>query len=85
MAALPKRPSAFATRLRALRMSLPPPQGQPEMSQSAFAAQLGIAAETYRRYERGETEPPLAVLARIRILTGASLNALIAGEIDRSP
>lgn len=65
-------------------MSLPIPEGKKELSQADFAEKLGIAAETYRRYERGETEPPLAVLARIRDITGASLNALVAGEIDRA-
>ena len=84
MAPASKVKLAFAARLRALRMSLPPPEGQKEMTQAAFAAMLGIADETYRRYERGETEPPLAVLARIRDITGASLNALVAGEIDRA-
>ncbi len=75
---------AFAARLRALRLSLPPPEDQKELSQADFAKLLGLEAETYRRYERGETEPPLAVLARLRAVTGASLNSLVAGEIDRA-
>jgi len=53
------------------------------MDQKEFAAILGFGEgqiETYRRYERGETEPPLRVLAQIHRTTGASLDDLIGGS-----
>lgn len=75
---------AFATRLRALRQSYGISIGEPGLSQEEFAKRLGLQGETYRRYERSETEPPLRVLSAVRRLTGISLNSLIAGEIDRA-
>jgi transcriptional regulator with XRE-family HTH domain len=42
-----------------------------------FAAELGVAAARYRRYERGEIQPPISVLEEIRRRTGASLDWLI--------
>jgi transcriptional regulator with XRE-family HTH domain len=75
---------AFATRLKALRQSYGIDIGEPGLTQEEFAKRLGLQGETYRRYERGETEPPLRVLAAIRRLTGINLNSLIAGEIDRA-
>jgi transcriptional regulator with XRE-family HTH domain len=41
---------------------------------------LGIGHEQYRRYERGSTEPSLAVLTTIRRVVGVSLDILVAGE-----
>ena len=75
---------AFAARLRALRQTYGVQIEQPLLSQAGFAEMLGVEAETYRRYERGETEPPLRTLAKIRETTGVSLNSLVAGEIDRA-
>ena len=75
---------AFAARLRALRQTYGVQIGQPLLSREEFAAMLNLEGETYRRYERAETEPPLRVLARLRQVTGASLNALVAGEINGS-
>ncbi len=40
---------------------------------------LDIEVETYRRYERGETDPNLATLLKIRKLTGQSLDVLVSG------
>lgn len=47
-----------------------------------FAARLGIEAERYRRYERDETEPDIETLAKIRRITGVSLDHLVAGDPD---
>ena len=75
---------AFAARLTALRQTYGMSIGQPGLDMGEFAKLLGLEGETYRRYERGETEPPLRVLSAIRRVTGISLNALIAGEIDKA-
>ena len=47
-----------------------------------FAVTIGLKPETYRRYERGETEPNINTLSKIRQVTGINLNFLIAGEPD---
>lgn len=52
------------------------------LSQEDFAVAIGLKAETYRRYERGETEPNIDTLARIRQFTKINLNHLIGGEPD---
>ena len=49
------------------------------LDQKDFAAKIGLQAETYRRYERGETEPNFTTLARLRAETGASLDLIITG------
>ena len=49
------------------------------LSAADFAKRLGIEAERYRKYERGEREAPYAVICRIADLTGMTLDALIAG------
>lgn len=73
--------AGFASRLRLTRELYGQRVGNPLLSQKEFAAAVGIEAETYRRYERGETEPPLATLARIRAVTGVSLDFLVAGSV----
>jgi transcriptional regulator with XRE-family HTH domain len=65
----------FAARLRALRMSQ---DGEPDMGE--FARMLSVEGETYRRWERSETEPNIATLNRIRKITGCDLNWLIGPE-----
>ena len=75
---------AFAARLQALRQTYGVSTGRPLLSREEFAAMLDLEGETYRRYERAETEPSLRVLTKIREVTGVSLNSLIAGEIDRA-
>lgn len=65
----------FAQRLEVTRL-------RTGLSQDEFATALGLKAETYRRYERGETEPNIMTLARIRRLTKINLNYLVAGEPD---
>lgn len=67
----------FASRLRELRLSMP---GRP--TQQAFATiTLGMPeAETYRRWERAETEPDITTLQFIVEKTGVSLDWLLAVE-----
>jgi transcriptional regulator with XRE-family HTH domain len=84
---MPKQRSAkpkteFARRLIAVREKYGLATGREGLGQKEFARILGFGEgqeETYRRYERGETEPPLRVLAEIHRVTGASLDALIGG------
>ncbi len=63
----------FARRLKAARITAG------YRSMKAFAEALGVEDETYRRWERGETEPGLARLRRISKLTSISLDILISG------
>lgn len=63
----------FAARLVAIRVAAG------FESKAAFARALGVGGETYNRWERGETEPNIFNLGKIRSLTGASLDFLIAG------
>ena len=67
------RRAPWAARLEAVRMLTGQDKGQ-------FAKDLGLEAETYRRYERGETQPNIDTLLRIREETGVSLDALLAGK-----
>ena len=48
----------------------------------SFAGAIGVEDETYNRWERGETEPGIAVLTRIHQLTGVSLDYLVAGNLN---
>ena len=52
------------------------------LSMEDFAVAIGLKPETYRRYERGETEPNINTLSKIRQMTGINLNFLVAGEPD---
>lgn len=45
---------------------------------SQFARELGVPHARYGRYERAEVEPPLQMLRDIRMLTGISLDWLVA-------
>jgi transcriptional regulator with XRE-family HTH domain len=88
---MPRKPNddtpktAFAARLIAVRKLYGLQTGRPDLDKKEFAALLPKEAQTYRRYELGETEPNLATLTRIRDLTGVSLNYLIAGQPDVKP
>lgn len=71
----------FARRLAALRQVFSEQKGIGSLlSQAAMARLLGIGHEQYRRYERGDTEPSIAVFTSIRQVTGVSLDILVAGE-----
>lgn len=52
---------------------------------SGFAKELGVEAETYRRWERGETEPGIADLNSILELTEVSADFLITGTLPPPP
>lgn len=58
--------------------------GRPTMDAGEFAEIIGLEAETYRRYERGETEPKISTLRKIKEITGGSLDWLIAGPKEKS-
>ena len=75
-----KAMQVFAWRLRAVRRAFGGSQGNPHLSSAKFAGHLGIEPNRYRRYERGEIEPPLLVLTALRRVTGVSLDLLICGE-----
>jgi transcriptional regulator with XRE-family HTH domain len=75
--------SEFAQRLIQVRESFGVRTGRPDLDQKQFAAILIIGDEAYRRYERGETEPKLSTLAKLRHLTGVPLDWLIAGIEER--
>jgi transcriptional regulator with XRE-family HTH domain len=65
---------AFAARLRAARVTAG------FETNADLAREIGVEAETYNRWERGETEPGLASLSKIRRATGVSLDWLVAGD-----
>lgn len=65
----------FGRRLRAARITA----GYEEAAD--FAADLGIEAPRYRKYERGESVPPLDVLEGINTMTGRSLDWLLLGKM----
>lgn len=64
----------FGRRLRAARITAG------YESANAFCRDLGVDGTRYRRYERGETLPPLDVLEGIVKLTGSSLDWLQLGK-----
>ena len=65
---------AFGRRLRAARITA----GYEEATD--FASDLGLEPPRYRKYERGESMPPLDVLAAIVRTTGRSLDWLMLGQ-----
>jgi transcriptional regulator with XRE-family HTH domain len=66
--------AGFAARLVRAR------EGTDCASRAEFSRRLGFTVpETYRRYERGETEQDLAMLTKIQEITGVDLNWLVAG------
>lgn len=67
---------AFAKRLQAARIAAG------YETRSAFADKLGSEHETYRRWERAETEPSIHMLVRISDATQKSLDFLIRGSND---
>ena len=67
----------FALRLQQLRRDHGECLGR-RLSQSAFAALLGIEGARLGSYERGDRTPTLEVLATLRRVTGVSLDDLIS-------
>lgn len=75
-----KPQTPFGKRLEELRFAHGKTLGLPEITQAEFADMFGVQGETYGRWERGETEPSLEILRRIRKITRISLDYLITGE-----
>lgn len=67
----PNRPD-WAKRLEAARVLT-------GLDGKAFAGEIGIHEERYRKYERGEREPNIQIWAKISDFTGVSLDVLIKG------
>lgn len=79
---MPKKPAsavrrAFAERLAAARLTAGY-ETEKDFAQHA----LGIDAQRYRRWERAETEPDLAMLVKIATATVRSLDWLVRGIGD---
>lgn len=70
----------FALRLQQLRVDHGK-RSNCRMSQMTFAALLGIDMNRYGSYERADREPPLEILARLRQVTGVSLDKLIGADL----
>lgn len=68
----------FGERLRAARMVAGYETGRD------FARDLGIEDFTYRKYERGQSVPPLDVLEDICRLTGREVGWLLFGTSSRT-
>lgn len=67
---------AFGRRLRAARIT----SGYEEAAD--FAEELGISSPRYRKYERGESMPPLDVLEDIARITERSLDWILSGQMS---
>lgn len=68
----------FARRLKVARLR--------KYSRAAqFAREIGIEEETYRRWERGETEPGLADLNTILQKLDVSADHLVTGDLPPKP
>ncbi len=52
-------------------------------NQSAFAKELGVNANSYSMYERGERAPDWHFLRRLKDLTSADINWLLTGEMAK--
>lgn len=65
----------FARQLRAARV-------RKYKSAQAFAHKMGIEPHTYRKYERGETEPGLETLVRLCEDLGITPNDLLPDGIS---
>ena len=50
-----------------------------------FARALRVEVDTYRRWERGETEPSIAHLNAILALTEVTADFLVAGRLPTIP
>jgi Helix-turn-helix len=74
-----QRVVGFPERLEAVRRHYGHSIGKARLSTEEFAKKIGLQAARYRRYERGETDPPLTALESIRRMTGISLDWLVCG------
>lgn len=64
----------FGKRLRAARIMC----GY-EQSSDDFAKEFGIKGQAYRKYERGESQPPFDFLAQLPTITGKTLDWFLLG------
>ena len=62
---------AFGRRLREIRGF--------DMTQKQFSEKLGIHQSMLSRLEKGYTDPPLFILARLSDLSGKSIDELVKG------
>jgi transcriptional regulator with XRE-family HTH domain len=67
----------FGERLRRVREAHGYMTGRHDLTQYEFADDLGIPRATYGRYDRGEVNPSMEMLERIRRVTGISLDFLV--------
>ena len=51
-----------------------------DLNQGEFAKMLGISQAQLSKYERGENVPTLELLARLKALSGKSLDWIVDGE-----
>ncbi len=68
----------FGIRLRAVRIASGFPDG------SLAAADLGVEAPRYRKYERGEAIPPVPVLLAICTMFNTTSDFLLFGHTERT-
>ncbi len=68
-----KMTADFAERLDALRIAM-------NWTTDEMAREIGTKPGTFRRWTRGECQPPLEAIYEIRKATDCSLNWLIAGD-----
>lgn len=66
----------FKERLRECR-------ARKKVTQEALCNELGIAYSTYRRYERGGSEPTLSDAAKLAVYFGVSLDYLAGIEDEK--
>ncbi len=71
--------SSFVERLRELRDQHSQAVGHAGIDATGFAKLLGIDPVRYAAAEAGTAEPDLAMLARLHVKTGISLDWLIVG------
>lgn len=50
------------------------------MTQEAACRELGVSLKTYIRWEKGESEPRLSGLQRLRSVFGSDIDALLKKE-----
>jgi len=65
----------FGDRLKTLR-------DRKNITGEELATAIGQKTGTYRRWERGETQPPLEAIYEIRRVTACDLNWLVCGDGD---
>lgn len=54
------------------------------MSQKGLVQEMGLALNTYVRYERGEREPTASILVQIADFYGVSADYLLGRSDDRA-